>query len=67
MLPSRGLFATCKFDQPQPDIPYSTLAHAFHGLVNLLLRKCEADLVSWRDRLLDALGPNGKLMTDLIP
>ncbi|NPT45641.1 AAA family ATPase [Paraburkholderia sp. 1N] len=56
MLPSRGLFATGKFDQSKLDIPDSTLAQAFQGLVNLLLRTCEADLVSWRDELLGARG-----------
>jgi PAS domain S-box-containing protein len=67
LVPLRGLFASGKFDRFKPDIPYSTLAQAFQGLANRLLGKPEAELVRWRDALLDALGPNGKLMTDLIP
>src|SRR5262249_16772590 len=37
LVPPRGLFASGKFDQYKRDIPYSTLAHAFQGLVRGLL------------------------------
>jgi predicted ATPase len=30
-------------------------------------RKSEAELASWRETLLEALGPNGRLMVDLVP
>jgi serine/threonine protein kinase len=33
LVPPRGLFASGKFEQYQRDIPYSTLAQAFQGLV----------------------------------
>lgn len=33
LVPSRGPFASGKFDQYKRDIPYSTLAQAFQGLV----------------------------------
>jgi len=67
LVPSRGLFASGKFDQYQRDIPYATLVQAFQGLVRTLLGKRESDLASWRDRLLAAVGANGRLLTDLIP
>jgi PAS domain S-box-containing protein len=67
LVPPRGLFAAGKFDQYKRDIPYATLAQAFQGLVRLLLCKSDADLASWRDALLEALGPNGRLMIDLVP
>ena len=63
----RGLFASGKFDQYKRDIPYSTLAQAFQSLIQRLLGKSEAELADWRDALSDALGPNGRLMTDLVP
>src|SRR4029434_2842351 len=56
-----------KFDQYKRDIPYSTLAQAFQSLVRPLLSKGEAELASWRHALLEALGPNGRLMVDLVP
>ena len=67
LVPPRGLFAAGKFDQYKRDIPYATLAQAFQSLVRPLLGKNEADLAPWRDALLEALGPHGRLMTDVVP
>jgi len=67
LVPPRGLFASGKFDQYKRDIPYATLVQAFQSLVRPLLSKSEAELTSWRHALLEALGPNGRLLTDLIP
>src|SRR6202022_1495312 len=67
LAPSRGLFASGKFDQYKRDIPYSTLVQAFQGLVRPLLGRSEAELSSWRDTLREALEPNGQLMVDLVP
>src|SRR5262249_13113962 len=49
------------------DIPYATLAQAFQSLIRPLLGKSEAELGRWRDALREALGPNGRLMVDLVP
>jgi PAS domain S-box-containing protein len=67
LVPPRGLFAAGKFDQYKRDIPYSTLAQAFQSLVRPLLGKSDAELSGWRDALLEALGPNGRLMIDVVP
>jgi AAA ATPase domain/Protein kinase domain len=67
LVPPRGLFAAGKFDQYKRDIPYATLAQAFQSLVRLLLGKSDAELGSWRNALLEALGPNGQLMIELVP
>jgi PAS domain S-box-containing protein len=67
LVPPRGFFASGKFDQYKRDIPYPTLMQAFQSLVRPLLSKSEADLTSWRGDLLEALGPNGRLMVDLVP
>lgn len=64
---TRGLFVSGKFDQYKRDIPYSTLMQAFQSLVRPLLSKSDAELGVWRDALTEALGPNTRLMTDLIP
>src|SRR5260370_26719936 len=65
--PARGLFASGKFDQYKRDIPYATLAHAFQTLIRALLGKSDAELAGWRDALREALGPNGRLMIDVVP
>ncbi|HTJ58900.1 MAG TPA: AAA family ATPase [Devosiaceae bacterium] len=67
LVPSRGLFASGKFDQYKRDIPYSTLVQAFQSLVRPLLGRSDAELATWRSAFLEALEPNARLMTDLIP
>ncbi|HBO1226629.1 TPA: AAA family ATPase [Pseudomonas aeruginosa] len=67
LVPPRGLFASGKFDQYKRDIPYSTLVQAFQGLVRTLLGKSGTVLEGWRSALLEALEPNARLITDLIP
>src|SRR3984893_7620363 len=67
LVPSRGLFASGKFDQYRRDIPYSTLAQAFQGLIRALLGKSEAERGGWRVARREVAGPNGRLIADLVP
>src|SRR5262245_43397358 len=67
LVPPRGIFASGKFDRYKRDIPYSTLVQAFQSLVRPLIAKSDAELGAWREVLLEALGPNGRLMVDLVP
>lgn len=66
LVPQRGLFAEGKFDQYKRDIPYATLARAFQNLVRQILVKSETELTQWRAALVEALGPNGQLIVNLI-
>jgi PAS domain S-box-containing protein len=63
----RALFASGKFDQYKRDIPYATLAQAFQGLIRFLLSTSETELQNWRHAFGEALGPNGRLIVDLVP
>jgi hypothetical protein len=67
LLTTSCLFAAGKADQYKLDIPYPTLAQAFQVLVRRILGLESADLDRWRRQLLDAVGPNGQLMTNLVP
>jgi energy-coupling factor transporter ATP-binding protein EcfA2 len=67
LVPPRGLFASGKFDQYKRNIPYATLAQAFQSLVRPLLGTSDAELSGWRDALLEALAPNGRLIVDVVP
>jgi len=67
LVPSRGLFASGKFDLYKRDIPYATLAQAFQSLIHSVLGKTEAELTQWRDALHKALDQNGQLIVDLVP
>jgi histidine kinase len=63
----RGYFVAGKFDQLQRDVPYASLIQAFRSLAQQLLTEREAAVAGWRERLLAALGPNGRVITDVIP
>ena len=67
LAPPRALFASGKFEQYKRDIPYATLVQAFQSLLRPLLSKSDVELSKWRAALLEALGPNGRLMADMIP
>ncbi|MDB4938386.1 MAG: multi-sensor signal transduction multi-kinase, partial [Labilithrix sp.] len=67
LVPRRGLFASGKFDQYKRDIPYATLVQALGSLTRTILARSEAELAEWRASLAHALGPNGRLITDLLP
>jgi predicted ATPase/signal transduction histidine kinase len=67
LVPARGVLAAGKFDQYKRNIPYATLAGALQGLVDQILGKSDAEMNAWRSALLEALGPNGQLMINLIP
>ena len=67
LVPRSGLFVSGKFDQYKRDVPYATLAEALRDLVRGLLAKSEAELATWCSVLLEALGPDGRLVLDLAP
>ncbi|MDJ0726810.1 MAG: AAA family ATPase, partial [Prochloraceae cyanobacterium] len=64
---SKGYFIEGKFDQFKKDIPYSAFINAFGDLLSQILTETTTKIAIWRDRLLAALEPNGRIITDLIP
>jgi predicted ATPase/signal transduction histidine kinase len=67
VLRRRGFLLSGKFDQLQRDVPYATLAQAFHGLVQQLLACTDAEVESWRQRLLQAFEGLGQVVVELVP
>lgn len=63
----RGYFITGKFDQYERNIPYGAIIQAFQDLVQQLLTEPEAEVQRWQDKLLQALGANGQIITEVIP
>lgn len=63
----RGIFISGKFDQRSRDIPYATVAEAFQTLIRQILNGKSAEIARWSDSILEAIGANGRLLTDLIP
>ncbi len=62
----RGHFVGGKFDQLTRNVPYSALASALRDLVRQLLTEPDEQLETWRIKILDAVGPNGGLITSMI-
>lgn len=67
ILRRRGYFISGKFDQVARGVPFDALIQAFRGLVRQWLTESEAQLAQWRITLMDSLGPNGGVLTDVIP
>ena len=63
----RGFFIEGKFDQYQRNIPYYAWGQAFNVLVGQLLMESDSQLSKWRVQILEAVGQNGKILTDVIP
>ena len=62
-----GFLLSGKFDQQQRDTPYATIVQAFHELMRRILGEDEATVARWRCAFLEALGPNARLVADLVP
>ncbi len=63
----RGYFASGKFDVYQRNSPYSSLIQALSGLLRTFLTESDERVALWRSRMLEAVGQNGKVLTDVIP
>lgn len=67
ILKSNGLFVFGKFDQYQRGTPYSALVQAFNHFIRYLLSLPDQEVSEWRQRLNQALQPNGQVLVDLLP
>ncbi|MEL7145194.1 MAG: AAA family ATPase, partial [Bacteroidota bacterium] len=63
----KGVFLSGKYEQLKKDRPYLAISQAFQGFFNLVLSENEETLRYWRNLISEALGNEGKLLTDLIP
>lgn len=62
-----GYFVGGKYDQLERSIPCAALIQAFRDLMRRILTEDEARIATWKDRLLEALGPNGQVIIEMIP
>ncbi|NDJ20895.1 AAA family ATPase [Nostoc sp. B(2019)] len=63
----RGYFIKGKFDQFNRNIPFSAFVQAFRDLMGQLSRESDAQLSSWKTKILAALGDNGQVIIEVIP
>lgn len=63
----RGYYIFGKYDQFKRDVPYSGFIQALQTLVQQILTESEEKTGIWKTKLLSALGPNGRIITEHIP
>ncbi len=63
----RGYFISGKFDQFKRNIPYASVIEAFQDLIRQLLTETSAKIANWKEKLLNALGENGQVITEVLP
>lgn len=63
----RGYYTSGKFDMYQKNVPYSSLIQALRNLIRTFLTESNERIDYWKDRILKAVGQNGRVITDIIP
>src|SRR4028119_387036 len=63
----RGYFIKGKYDQFQRNIPFSAFVQAFRELMGQLLSEPDAQLQTWKTRILTAVGESGQVLIEVIP
>ena len=63
----RGYFIKGKYDQFQRNIPFSAFVQAFRELMGQLLSESEAQVQTWKTKILTALGESGQVLIEVIP
>jgi len=64
---NRGYFISGKYDQLKKSEPYSAIIQAFQEMIEQILTESDEKIQFWQDRLSQALGPNGKVIAEVIP
>jgi len=67
MVRRKGYFTSGKCDQFKRGIPYAALIQAFQTLIRQLLTESKEKVESWKNKLLKALGTNGRVIIEVIP
>jgi predicted ATPase/signal transduction histidine kinase len=63
----RGYFIKGKYDQFNRNIPFSAFVQAFRDLMGQLLSESDAQLSTWKNKILQVLGDQGQVILEVIP
>lgn len=63
----QGTYVAGKFDQFKRGVPYASLITAFEQLVGQLVAQPAEVTQAYRERILEAVEPNGQVLIDVIP
>ncbi|MEY4616680.1 MAG: hypothetical protein RJB66_1640 [Pseudomonadota bacterium] len=64
---NKGYFTSGKFDVYQKNIPYSSIIQAFRNLTRTFLTESDERVEVWKNKILEAVGKNGRVLTDVLP
>jgi serine/threonine protein kinase len=67
VIKAKSYIAASKFDQFGRDIPFVSMIQAFRDLIRQLLSEPLSELENWRKLIQNALGDNGRVITDVMP
>lgn len=67
VIESKGYFISGKYEQLLRDVPYSAIIQAFQILVRQILTEGEERITYWKKNILEAIEPNGRIITSVIP
>lgn len=56
-----------KSDQYNKDIPYKSFTQAFRSIIRNILMENEEVIERWREKIVNALSPNGRIIVDMLP
>jgi predicted ATPase len=62
-----GFFISGKYEQFRNDKPYNAIIQAFQSMIRQILSQSEDTVGIWKNRFLEALGSNARIVTDIIP
>ena len=62
-----ALFGFGRVERNNLTAPYAALLHAFRDLCQQLLAESQEQLATWRAALTEAVGANGRLLTEFVP
>ncbi|MBW4671571.1 MAG: AAA family ATPase [Cyanomargarita calcarea GSE-NOS-MK-12-04C] len=62
-----GYFIKGKYDQFNRNIPFSAFVQAFRDLMGQLLTESDAQIQEWKRKILESVGGNGRVITEVIP
>ncbi|MEA5602192.1 AAA family ATPase [Nostoc sp. UHCC 0252] len=63
----RGYFIKGKYDQFNRNIPFSAFVQAFRDLMGQLVSESDAQLSSWKNKILQVLRDEGQVILEVIP
>lgn len=63
----RGFFLSGKYDQIEKNVPYSAISRAFETMAGQILASDEETVRRWAVKIKDAVGENGKIITEIVP